>query len=302
MKKTLLSTMILALLTTYMGCDLQQEVDLNLPEYEPQIVAESYLQVGQPPVITLTRSASFFEDIQLEFIRDAEVTLEHRGEIDTLVPFEIDFTDPDLGGVIDSNLIILLEPLFGSSLYIYTSLSPLPEDYNSEYRLGVRTLEDETISATTFIPPPVPIDSIVIKFDEDSMAAVQTYFFDPPGIRNYYRYSFRRRVTEIITDGSGNTDTVRTETIDQDFFLDDELTDGETIVVGTLFEYEPEDSVIIDLYSVTEAYFDFGETVQDAITANLSPFGQPTLIQSNVNGGTGIFTGVSQTQEQRVIP
>ncbi|MEM6343996.1 MAG: DUF4249 domain-containing protein [Bacteroidota bacterium] len=292
---------IWAILITLTACDLQQEVELDLPEYEPLLVVESYLQPGNPYIVTLIESADFYGDIQINFVRDAEVVISHNGINDTLVPFEIplDFAFPP--GFVDTTLLQQLGPILGEGAYIYTSLNTVPEDYNSEFKLSATAPDGRSLSARTFIPAPVEADSIIVRFNEDSLALMLTQFQDDPNQANFYRRILERRVVDTIVSETGDTSFNYRSRTEQDFFTDDEINNGEIITFGTLFEYQKGDSLINTIYHVTEDYSRFVETRDAAIIASFSPFAPPTVVFSNIEGGLGIFTGFTFTERLTVI-
>jgi len=292
---------ILASLMVLTACDLQQQVELDLPEYEPLLVVESYLQPGNPYIVTLVESSDFYGDIKINFVRDAEVVISHDGINDTLAPFEIplDFAFPP--GFVDTTLLQQLAPILGEGAYIYTSLNSVPEDYNSEFRLSVTAPDGRTLSANTFIPAPVEADSIIIRYDEDSLALMLTQFQDDPAQANYYRRVLERRVVDTIVSEAGDTSYNYRSRTEQDFFTNDEINNGEVITFGTLYEFERGDSLINTIFHVTEDYSRFVETRDAAIIASFSPFAPPTVVYSNIEGGLGIFTGFTFTERLTII-
>ncbi|MEL6651470.1 MAG: DUF4249 domain-containing protein [Bacteroidota bacterium] len=283
------------------ACDLQQEVELNLPEYESQLVVESYLQPGNPYVLTLFESTPFFGDVQIQYVRDAEVVISHNGINDTLVPLELplDFAFPP--GFVDTTILQQLAPVLGESAYLYTSLNTVPEDYESEFKLSITTQDGRTTSATTFIPPPVEVDSVIVRFNEDTLALVLTQFQDDPDKANFYRRLLEVRVVDTIVSEAGDTLFNYRSRTEQDFFVDDQINNGDVQTFGTLFEYEVGDSIINTIYHVTEDYSRFVETRDAAIIASFSPFAPPTVVYTNIDGGVGIFTGFTFTQKLTVI-
>ncbi|MFK7921602.1 MAG: DUF4249 domain-containing protein [Bacteroidia bacterium] len=292
---------LLASLMVLSACDLQKQVELDLPEYEPLLVAESYLQPGNPYIVTLLESSDFYGDIQIQFVRDAEVVISHNGINDTLVPFEIplDFALPP--GFADSTLLQQLAPILGEGAYLYTSIQSVPPDYDSEFTLSVKALDGRSLSAKTFIPAPVEVDSIIIRYDEDSVALMLTQFQDDPSQANYYRRVLERRVVDTIISETGDTTYNYRSRTEQDFFTNDEINNGEVITFGTLFEFSRGDSLINTIYHVTEDYSRFVETRDAAIIASFSPFAPPTVVYSNIEGGLGIFTGFTFTQKLTII-
>ncbi|RMG69395.1 MAG: DUF4249 domain-containing protein [Bacteroidetes bacterium] len=296
--KTLRYPFLLLLPLWLMACNLTQEVDLELPEYDPQVVVECYLQPGQPYLLTLVESTGYFEDVELNYVRDAIVTITHEGQTDTLQPLEFRFDDPLLGLLIDTAQLGILRPILGDGLYFYGSFTPVPTDYNSDFALKVRLTDGRELSSVTQILPPVPIDTVEWRFDEDSLAFSLTKVQDNPNQANYYRRLLQRRERRISQDGQ---DTTWVSDVEQDFTLDDEFSNGELLTFGTPFVYRYQDTLINTLYHITADYYRFITTRDAAITASFSPFGQPAVVYSNIEGGMGIFTGISFDRKVTVI-
>ncbi|MEL6674383.1 MAG: DUF4249 domain-containing protein [Bacteroidota bacterium] len=291
MKKFLLPIIILALGT---ACNLQQEVDLDLPEFEPQIVVESYLQPGQPYLLVLTESVGYFEDIRLQFLHDATVSIEFEGGSVELGEFGIplDFQIPG-GAGIDTSLLQTLGPIVGDSLFVYTSFALVPELYEKDFTLTIKTADGRDVTATTHIPAPVSLDTMEYRFNDDSAAFVLTKFQDDGEKVNFYRLQLDEWISREVEDSNGQTVLEATRREVFDFNIDDDIENGEQITVGTAFDYQVGDTLVSTLYHIPPEYYYFLETSTAAIIANLSPFGQPASIQSNIEGGSGIFTGYS---------
>ena len=43
------------------SCDLEKEVEIDLPDYEGRLVVECYLEPGEPMTLLLTKSSPYFE-------------------------------------------------------------------------------------------------------------------------------------------------------------------------------------------------------------------------------------------------
>ena len=61
------------------------------------------------------------------------------------------------------------------------------------------------------------------------------------------------------------------------------------------------DTIISTLFHIDKAYYDFRESVQNAINSNGNPFGQPGVLKSNIEGGLGIFTGLTFDRKTLII-
>lgn len=262
------------------ACNLEQEVDLKLPAYEPQIVVECYLRPGQPFILSLLRSVSYFAPVQVNYVKNAEVTITHNGKTERLqlIGIPLSFAGTEFA---------LQSPILGDSLFFYASTELVPAEYDTEFLLEVTGANGEKLSAVTRILRPVPIDTLEYKFNDDSLAFLLTKFQDNPDEKNWYR--------RVLHKSSINNDA------EQDFTINDDISNGQQITFGTAYEYEEGDTLIATLYHITEDYYRFRETIEAAFTANLSPFGQPAGIASNIQGGIGIFTGLSFDRREVVI-
>ena len=276
---------LLVLSASIFACNLEQEIELNLPEYEEKIIVEAYLEANQPYQLLLTRSSAYFAafptDIQETFnqilVNDAEVYITHRGNTVRL------------------NNTPGVNPLTGK-LFNYAVAETVVFDTIEPYHLEIMLADGSTIESSTRFLPTVPLDSIVVEFEDNGNSATDsarllTYFSDRPGEANFYR-----RILSVYQDGRLNTL--------QDFTTDDRIAEN-TIVFGTAYDFAPGDTVLNRIYHIDQAYYDFLSSIQLALAANGNPFGQPSPIIPGVGGtarqAIGIFTALSYAEEQTII-
>ena len=254
------------------ACNLEQDIELELPAYEARTVVESYLEPGKPFTLLLTRSDGFFApfgEINGEYLEnllydgaevrirygDEEVVLENQTVFDP-VEFEV---------------------------FNYASSERVPADNPGPYFLDITTVTGERITAETVIPARIEPDSIVVEFAEgDTLARLLTYFSDPdPETDNY----FRRLLYYNVVDS-----------LEQDFTATDDFVDGDSpIVFGSGYDLPEGDSYLSILYHITPEYYAYLNSVDNAVSSNGNPFGAPGIILSNVKGEEnplGIFTGL----------
>lgn len=294
-------TYLLASLLLLSACDLQQQVEIELPEYESEVVVEGYLQPGLPFTVILTQSVGFFDDLRLTYVKDATVSISYNNRTDTLQPIELPLNTPGLELILDTALVNRFRNFLGESIYLYGQLQPVPTLYDIPFTLNITTADGDELSATTTIPQPVEIAGTPYRFNDDSLALVLTQFQDDPERANFYRRLLEQREPRVSENPDGTTDTTWVTDGEQDFLTDDGISNGQLVTFGTAFQYEVGDTLIHTIYSVTEDYFRFVDTRDAALAASLSPFGQPAVVYTNVEGGQGIFTGQSLTQKVMVI-
>lgn len=273
----------LSLIFLFASCDLEQEIELELPDYNSQKVVECYLEPGQPFTLLMTRSSSYFDEFGALDENFLENTLEQGAEVSIKYGTETIVLTNDL-----------TFDFFTGKLYNYASDIIVPEDFSSDFSLEIKTENGEIITSQTRIMPRTPIDSLVIEFEPttevDTAARVLTYTTDDVDNPNYYR--------RLLAIGAN-------EVVDQDFVVNDELLESAQSVFGTGYSFNPGDTVTATFMQISEAYFRFKNSVDGSIDSNGNPFGQPGVIVSNVEGESnpiGIFTGFVRDRKQVIIP
>lgn len=261
------------------ACNLEKEIEIDLPDYESRPVVECYLEPGKSFALALSRSASYFDTfpsinfnfLQEVLISDAKVTITHNGKV-----YEL------------KNGLIF-NPALQKAVNYYNS-ELVPADYTNNFDLKITLADGKTIEATTRMLPKVAIDSLVVQFqEEDTLARVLTYLTDVPNQANYYR----RMLHESSLDSLAK----------QDFIIDDRIVES-VIAFGTGYDYAAGDTIISTIYHIDKAYYNFLESVFNARDSNGNPFGSPSPIISNVRGtanAIGIFTGLNYDQRTLVI-
>ncbi len=275
--------LFLAALAFYVlaSCNLEKEIEIELPEYESQLVLECYLEPGKPFRLALSKSAAYFDPfpapdnlagfLQEILVPGAKVQIRHKNRLYPLA--NVLYFDPS-----------------GRRLYNYFSPNLVPLDTLEPFALEVITAEGKTINASTRILPLVPIDSAVVQFKEgDTLARVLTYFTDPPEKPNYFR-----RVLHL-----NSLDSIPL----QDFTVDDRFVE-KTFVFGSGYEYKKGDTLISTIYHIDEPYYRFQESLQRAVFGNGNPFAQPSPLISNLSGDAnaiGIFTGLRFSRVYSIV-
>lgn len=267
------------------ACNLEQEVEINLPDYEVRPVLEAYVEPGERYRLLLTLSAGYFaplpslDNLLDELLLDsAEVSITHDG-----VTYQLENT-------------LLFDPTT-QKIYNYAA-GPndlVPTESDLPFELNITLPNGETIRAETRLLPQVEIDSVVIEFPEtgnpgDTLARALTYFTDNPNTDNFYRRMLQLNSLDSLPE--------------QDFVADDRLVEDSTIAFGTGFNYKVGDTLITTLYHISEDYATFLESVDGAAAANGNPFGQPSPVISNLEGtanALGIFTGLVSFRRNDIV-
>jgi hypothetical protein len=269
----------------------------------PEYVVEGYLEAGDnptPPYLILTKSFDFYgafgpDEFNNSFVHDADVRVSD-GSLEVSLQ-EICFFD------LDSKIREQLAERFGFNadsltinfcVYIDV-LNQLQPQAGRTYNLMI-TVDGDTISSTTHIPTPVPLDSLMFEpppgEPNDTLAQLSCYISDPAGEKNFYRYFVGTNGGQLETGFSS---------VEEDLFFDGKSFGFQLFNPETESgDVEPEefglyfvgDTITLKWCTIDEANFDFWNTLEFA-KSNQGPFSSYTRIQSNIIGGLGVWGGYS---------
>lgn len=250
----LLLTLGLSIVT--FSCNLEKDLDINLPTLKPQLVVESYLEPGMPYRLALTESTEFLADPRPILVTDATVIIFHNGQPDTL----------KFATTYDT---------LNQKVYTHTSKTIMRGRPGDVYTLQITDKSNRTLTGTTTVLPAVPIDTIEYSYNNQGKAFLVAKFKDSINIQNFYRFS--------VYNGTKRDRVV-------DYPADDTFGSSEGFAFGTGFDFEKNDTALVTLYHLEKPFFDFVSSVDNAKEANGNPFAQPAGVKSTVQGGLGVFT------------
>lgn len=272
-----------AIILTLGACNLTNDVEIDLPDYNRQPVVECYLEPGKPFRLLLTQSYSYFDAFGLDssflqktLLNGALVSISYNGQTETL----------------NNQLSFESNPI---KIFNYTGSNIVPATPGVVYQLSI-TLPDNGgfITGTATMLPLVPIDSVVYEFNPDpnfdTLARVLTYITDDQSQENYYRRILNYNSLDSFPD--------------QDFLVSDRISVNPLIAFGTGYDLTEGDTVFNTILHITKDYYDYAESVQLAVAANFNPFAQPSPIKSNVSGSSnplGIFTCLVYDRDTTII-
>jgi Domain of unknown function (DUF4249) len=236
----------------------QQNIVVDLPAFNSEMVLECYLEPNKSVQLLLSESVSYFDSPNLQLVLDATVQITYLDRIETL----------------------RLNPTFDNKSrkgYTYTGRRLVVGDVNNDYSINITDTKGRKITATTRFLAAPKIGRIEARYNADSLAFLLIAFNDlNPDIPNYYRLLINRDTA------GGNRES--------DLAFEDRFKTDNEISLNTSYKYKNGDTLTVSLYHIDKAHLDFIRTVQDAARANGNPFAQPAFVKSNTQGGIGIFT------------
>lgn len=162
----------------FTGC--QQEIEVDLPDYEPKVVVEGTIENGKPAMVILSKSISYFANIDLSyllnnvFIRDAEVYVTSSdGETERLT---FQYCDE-------------------SPVYFAYRGNNIRGKENTSYTLTIN-YDGQTYKATTTIPHTFELEDIWFStiseyINADTMRTIRVQMTDNPAEENYYAFQLK---------------------------------------------------------------------------------------------------------------
>ncbi|SFQ01309.1 DUF4249 domain-containing protein [Hymenobacter arizonensis] len=265
------------------GCNLEQDIDVELPSYSAELAVECYLEAGKRPSLTVTTTVPYLGAVVPQL--PSNVTVRLTLPNGTVVPLAF-----------QPNYQALTDTVSGIKFYTHIGRDTLVARAGDVFKLEVSDTQGRRVTGTTTMLAPIPIDSVEYKFNDKSGSERKAYFLtsflDPPTPNDCYRLQLHRG------DPAKGALLKRPET---DNSFEDRLLNGQRFVLGTSYRFSKGDTVTATLYHTDAAFYRFRQSVRDARNANGNPFAQPSAIFSNVQGGVGIFSVLSPTRATRII-
>jgi len=258
--------LLFAPLLFLLQCNFEKEVYIELPAYPNTPYLECYMEPGKPYRLLLYKSLGYFDELIPTPIRDANISITHRGVTTPLIYDTI----PREGDI---------------RFYNYRSdeASKVPSHYDEVFDLSV-TINGATYTAVSTIAPFVAVDSLYINCNDDTRCQLSIRFKDQVNTADYYRF---------LTFGDSLGGDVK-----QDFVLNDELFVDENAGIGGGYSFNQGQPAEVFFYHLTKAHYEFLTSVKNSQNANGNPFAQPASIKSNIPGLIGIFTGLTYDRKE----
>lgn len=261
---------ILLLLIFSVACEITSTIEYEFPDYQKRIAATGFIGLGNRAEVYVSTSHLPLS-LEKDTIYDTKVSL---------------FED----GKFIRNLIMEDE-------FVYVTNDFLPEvDKAYSIKVYIEGLP-EAISHSEIIPPPVKIDSVICFKNIEKEILIKTYFRDP-AIKNYYAIKFIRSYNDTLVS---KTDK-RYSVFNPGVVFDDKLFNSQNYTYeiklnqnAGRFNNKPlyYNKLEVILFSLSESGYKFFNSLDEMDITNEDMFTSPTMIQSNILNGYGIFSSYS---------
>jgi hypothetical protein len=301
----------LLLLITANSCVRNIEIDVD---GERRVVVYSVLEADKEPRVFLYKSLPYEFDLSVipfEFISEATVFIVVNGE---RIPLRLEqsFDKTIFSG------IYLPDMAQVDSVPVTYFTSDHKVLHGQTYELEV-LYQGDRITGTTRVPNAVDFSSVKVYRDsvtDDEGELIirdilELKLQDDASERNYYKYTVSYRQESIVETETG-PELIR---VNYDFlrprFISDEGNNGRIFTIRFLLSdkvntFQNPDLVVdinTSLISYAPDLFEFNRSLasqggdEDLV---LNPFREPVIIKSNIAGGLGIFSSMSQSRNWTV--
>ncbi len=280
---------------------------------DEEIVVEGYIEAGDqptPPYVFLTRSLPFFTSLETDgldarFVRNAEVYVDNGSQRVQLSEVCLQELTPQQQQLF-ARFVGLNPDSTNLNICVYTDLQfRMVGEEGKTYELEVILEDNTSMIASTTIPEHVSLDSLYFRQPpgepSDTLAQLRVKIQDPGDKADFYRYQTSIGDEPLLAPlGS---------------VVNDELFNGQSFEFPLAraeprgVEFDPTSfglfrrgtEATIKWMTIDKAQFEFWNTLEFSL-ANQGPFSSYTRVTSNVEGGLGLWGGISATYYELRVP
>ncbi|MBX2904070.1 MAG: DUF4249 family protein [Chitinophagales bacterium] len=301
-----------------------KEISVNIPKDAQQLVVEGNIEIDRPPVILLSKSQSFFDNIDINnlaayYVHDAKMTVKSGTDSVELVEYclnNLPISDEQKKQLLESYGFNIDDsvPLPNVCIYSIPDLfncllngnCSMVGKENTSYDLRIE-VEGKVLTASTTIPTPKGVDYLEIRprpkpIENDSFVSVFVNITVPDTFGNFVRYWTKRNKEPFYLPASQSV-------------WNDKLFVGLSIALpmergyakGTKVNTEDYsyflkgDTVTLKWANIDNKTYDFYYTLEN--DGSGSPFANPVKVKTNIAGGAlGVWAGYATKYYTIVVP
>lgn len=295
------ASFLIILLTLFLFSGCQSEFIPDNINLSPELVVEGFIEYADdalPPYILLTQSRPFFTSLSLDqldnlFVHNASVSVSFAGKRINMNEICLNDLAPELKRQISIQLGINPDSLkVNICAYIDLTGQLIPKE-GETYALDIKS-DGQELKAITTIPRYVPLDTFWWKEapgkPSDTLLQLLTKVREPAGEKNFYRYFCTINDGQELSPFNSVYDDALIDGKDFEFRLVRPDAPGEKFDQNTFGLFHIGDSIAVKWSTIDEAHFNFWNTLEFN-KGSQGPFSSYTTINSNIEGGLGIWGG-----------
>lgn len=242
----------------------QKEIKIDLNEANPKVIIEAnYSATDSTVKVIVSRSSSYFDVFEVDFINDAFITIREENGTEVIVPFIADGT---------------------------YELSGFPPVFGSTYTLKVLHNNTEYVSDSKLMPVMELLPSRV-EFQEESIFSSEGYWV-------FYRFqdfSELGNCYKLVPSYYGS----RYDKFGEFSIGNDNLTDGNLVERPLLETFQLGDTVYLELQSINQKIYDYYNQLSSSSSGFNAAVGNPDYLWSN--GALGYFSAYGYSTDMVII-
>lgn len=277
------------LLSFATACELV--VPIDLPDQEPKLVLNGFLEADSGATVFLSRSYGMYEEFDIDPVPGGQVTITEN----------------------QASAVPMIQDRDDSLRFDLDALTIQP---GSTYTVEASAPGYETVRGVTTVPQRITFDTVEVDLgarrDRDSVLfdVWTLYVTDPPGEENYY---FLR----VYLDTDIENYLICFETLDPVLADLDVLNNGndvanlcegrfnDVIFNGTTYELQvfteafyrqqPDVAIEFELLHLDQAAYNYLLSSERQFNTEGNPFAEPAIVFNNIENGFGIIGSVTST-------
>lgn len=276
---------LLIVLIAFSSC--VKDITVELPQADPCLVVDGYIDLDDYPIVFLSKSMTYFQDLDTNFVQDLQITDKHAVVV-----------------VSDGNISDTLQYLpIQRWPYKCFQGTKFKGQINHRYDLTV-IYDGNTYYSTTSIPDTVPINEVKPQFLTDTLALMQIKWRDPAGISNYYTihvknqdqpmfyrpYMLAHITDDEQSDGKDMSFSMIMKGLERNDYYNDFYTDEDSIYnhLDDLLCFKIGDTVSMKLSCIDNVSYNVWSSWYRNWITDGNPFTNPATVKTNIAGQTTV--------------
>lgn len=281
--KRLIYIYIFVFINMFASC--QKEIEIELPDQEPKIVANCLFRNDSLFSVHISNSIGTTSSDKIKDINNAVCDIYENGILKETLTFLND-------GIYNTNT--------------------LTAKAGKEYQLKISVPGMKEVVSVTQIPNNVMIDTAWYTSGQEGQLYLS---FNDPQEKNFYALSFYQLYTDTFTQttyatplyigpkddesiGNQNNDGLY---LNDAFYFNDELFNGKNYSLNLSFNsvnaYDTSTVYLAEFRTLSKDFYEYERTLSLQQSNNGNPFSEPVRVHTNISGGFGIFAGYSGFQK-----
>ena len=289
MRENLLKISIIVVLLSLVAISsCIKDITVDLPQAEPCMVVDGYVDFDDYPIVFLSKSTAYFQELDTNSVNETIIT--------------------------DAKATVIVSD--GS---IYDTLQYLPIQHwpykcfigskfkgQLNHRYDLKILYDgSTYTSSTYIPDTIPIDTVFPTFMNDTFAVMRINWKDPKNETNYYSihvknqtqamyyrpYALNHIISDKMSDGQAMSFAMVVKGLERNAYYDNFFTQEERDSfmnkLGDIFCFREGDSVSLKLSTIDNVSYNIWESWYRNYLTDGNPFTNPASVKTNIESADG---------------